>query len=451
MPVSDSPVLIAGRGLTGLTTALFLAWHGVPHVLVERQGDPAPGALPMALNPRTMELFRSTGLEAPLRLAAASPQDFSQLGCPWPSAGQRSPWLAHAQAHKPEGRTSFSPCQGILAAQSAVAAVLRARAEALGSHLRVGVRLAAFESEAEGLRAVLEHPITGRQDAFRVQYLVVAVDSRDEPEQWRSKPAEVGANAEADGGAPPFTARFQSGRAYFVGRAARTLPFPALFALNLDLQEAHNLAWKLAYVVQGQAGPALLDTYEAERQPLIESVARGAGAGGDGGRCPPGAFARIFGHRYRSAAVVRDAEEAPGEEPERPGRIPGTRVPHIVLQRGPDQVSTLDLCGGDFVLLAGAGGQAWVEAAERAASTLAIDLEAYCIGEGHDLSTRDWRWPANFGMTESGALLIRPDGYVGWRARAALPYPEHVLIEVLARLLCRENVGPARTSGASHQ
>lgn len=243
----------------------------------------------------------------------------------------------------------------------------------------------------------------------------------------------------------PFTAQYRSGRAYFVGRAARTLTIPAVFALNLDLQEAHNLAWKLAYVVKGLAGPALLDTYEAERRPLASAAsadqpARARGENHEQRLRPEPPSGRDVVDPYHSTAVLTDAGDEPGEPHDDPrtrnGR-PGTRVPHVVLQRYDKYLSTLDLCGGDFVLLAGAEGQAWCEAAERAADGLGIDLEAYCIGGGRDLSTRDKRWPTTFGLTESGALLIRPDGYVGWRARAALPGPDRVLTEVLARLLCR--------------
>ena len=183
-------------------------------------------ALPIALNPHTVELFRSAGLEAALRQATVSPKAFSHLDCPWSGVGQKPAWLALTGAQRLEpGQDSFSPSRGILSAQSAVAALLRARTEVLGSDLRFGTRLVAFEPDAT-----------------------------------------------AEDGMPPFTAQFQPGRAYFAGRAARTLTVPAVFALNLDLQEAHNLAWKLAYVVKGLAGPALLATYEAERRPLAPAA-----------------------------------------------------------------------------------------------------------------------------------------------------------------------------------
>ncbi len=419
-----------------------------------RQGDLPPGALPIALNPHTVELFRSAGLEAALRQATVSPKAFSHLDCPWSGVGQKPAWLALTGAQRLEpGQDSFSPSRGILSAQSAVAALLRARAEVLGSDLRFGTRLVAFEPEAEGIKAVLEHPITGRQGSFRAQYLVVAADSQDEGRRQQSNPPrDFEPDATAEDGMPPFTAQFQSGRAYFAGRAARTLTIPAVFALNLDLQEAHNLAWKLAYVVKGLVGPALLATYEAERRPLAPAASAVQHTGTRGqnhqrrlnSELPSGRgvdpFARTMSHRYHSTAVLTDAGDEPGESddnPRSPNGRPGTRVPHVVLQRNDGYLSTLDLCGGDFVLLAGAEGQAWCEAAGHAADRLGIDLEAYCIGGAHDLSTQDERWPAAFGVTEFGALLIRPDGYVGWRARAVLPHPERVLAAVLARLLSR--------------
>jgi putative polyketide hydroxylase len=245
-------------------------------------------------------------------------------------------------------------------------------------------------------------------------------------------------------GPPSFSAEFRSGRAFFAGRAARVLSIPGVVALNLDMQDAHNLAWKLAYVVKGLAGPALLETYEAERKPVVKSVFQHIGRRGDidrtlGGEVPP--FANWMSSAgYHSTAVLAEDGDEPGvhdEDSRTPTGSPGMRVPHVALQRGGHDLSTLDLCGGDFVLLAGADGLAWCDAAERAADGLGIDLEAYCIGAGRDLSKHDERWPAACGLTEAGALLVRPDGYVGWRARAALPYPERVLTEVLARLLSR--------------
>ncbi len=442
MSEPSSAVLIAGRGLTGLTTALFFAWYGVPHVLVERQGDLPPGALPIALNPRTVELFRSTGLEAALRQAAVSPKAFSNLDCPWSGVSQKPAWLAIIGAQRLEpGQDSLSPCRGILSAHSAVADLLRARAEVLGSDLRFGTRLVAFEPEAEGIKAVLEHPITGTQGSLRAQYLVVTADSYDESRRRPSiQPGGFEPDTMTEDGLPPLSWQYQSGRAYFAGRAARTLTIPALFALNLDLQDAHNLAWKLAYVVKGLAGPALLDSYEAERRPLAPtaSAAQHSGTrGANHGQLSSEPTLVRGVHPYHSTAVLTEDGDAPYDDQRMPNGRPGTRVPHVVLQRNDHSISTLDLCGSDFVLLAGAEGQAWCEAAERAADRLGIDLEAYCIGGAHEISTRDERWPVACGLTKSGALLIRPDGYVGWRARAALPDPKRVLMGVLARLLCR--------------
>ena len=62
--------------------------------------------------------------------------------------------------------------------------------------------------------------------------------------------------------------RFAEGRVFLAGDAAHVVPPNGGFGGNTGVQDAHNLAWKLAAVVKGDAGPALLDTYEAERLPL---------------------------------------------------------------------------------------------------------------------------------------------------------------------------------------
>jgi putative polyketide hydroxylase len=93
-----------------------------------------------------------------------------------------------------------------------------------------------------------------------------------------------------------------------------------------------------------------------------------------------------------------------------------------------------DVVGRRFVLLAGAKGAAWVAAAERAAQRLDVPLAAYRFGI--DLEAAGGA--AAHGIGPDGALLVRPDGFVAWRAAALVEQPERVLDEVLARLLSRE-------------
>ena len=217
--------------------------------------------------------------------------------------------------------------------------------------------------------------------------------------------------------------RFRDGRVFLAGDAAHVVPPNGGYGGNTGVQDAHNLAWKLAAVVRGDAGAALLDTYEAERLPLGELTVRQAytryatrvvpeRGSDDVDPFVPDVQLEI-GTVVRSAAVIADGEDDGRlhmDPSETLGR-PGTRAPHVSL---PDGSSTLDLYGGGFVLLHGPDAQPPVGLASQL-----IDGDAL----------------AAHGITASGALLVRPDGIVAWRSAGAYA-PEAVsgaLDTVLAR------------------
>ena len=113
---------------------------------------------------------------------------------------------------------------------------------------------------------------------------------------------------------------------------------------------------------------------------------------------------------------------------------PGTRAPHLLLERKGEQLCTCELFGDHFVLLAGADGAAWRDAALQVANRLDIRLVARRIGAGGDLVDVDGGWPSVYGVSSSGAVLVCPDGLVGWRAEEGVEYPEQTLEAVLADL-----------------
>ena len=111
------------------------------------------------------------------------------------------------------------------------------------------------------------------------------------------------------------------------------------------------------------------------------------------------------------------------------------------VMRGADRISTLDLYERSFVLLAGSGGQKWRSAVEKASRNLGFPVEAYLVGTGadHDLvPDLDADWAELHGTAEDGAVLVRPDGFVAWRADAAMPDADRVLTNVLQTVLCHE-------------
>ena len=119
--------------------------------------------------------------------------------------------------------------------------------------------------------------------------------------------------------------------------------------------------------------------------------------------------------------------------PARLAGAPGTRSPHREIELDGDKLSTLDLYGRRPVLLAGAGGAGWTEAAERVADRLGVPLWAYRFGvelAGQDLA-------AAHGIGDDGALLVRPDGFVAWRSPAAVADPAAELDRALRATLGR--------------
>jgi len=149
-----------------------------------------------------------------------------------------------------------------------------------------------------------------------------------------------------------------------------------------------------------------------------------------------------IGYRYDSPAVVREPGSAPlHEHPRDSAGRPGARAPHVVLNRDGTRLSTLDLFGRNFVLLAGSEGAAWPTAALAVAGRLGVGLDAHVVG-GTGLADSEGRFPGAYGISPSGAVLVRPDGFVGCRAPEAVGAPEEALRQALQTLLCRGDGQP---------
>lgn len=220
--------------------------------------------------------------------------------------------------------------------------------------------------------------------------------------------------------------RYRQGRVFLAGDAAHSMPPWGGLGANTAIQDAHNLAWKLALVLSGAARDELLDTYEIERLPIGRAAGEISGSlnGEHGLLAVPQrlgmlgvlwAMRRVFpystmGYGYTSSAVVLERGARPG-----PGTVslrgqPGTRVPHVWITRGTQCMSTLDLVGRRFVLLAGPDGSPWCDAGSTEAQRLGVRLDCESISEIRPL-----------GIRRDGALLVRPDGMVGWRSKRSGP------------------------------
>jgi putative polyketide hydroxylase len=248
--------------------------------------------------------------------------------------------------------------------------------------------------------------------------------------------------------------QFQCGRVFLVGDSGHTMPPFKAGGANTAIQSAHNLAWKLAAVLGGGADAALLASYHAERHPVGRFAARQSLTGptvamidldDQGPGLPPeeeaSMFSLLVGYQYRSAAVVSD-QPAP-DDPDAVSLVdelrgqPGSRVPHAWVQHGGKRVSTLDLVGQDFTLLTDDDGAPWIEAAASASAVLGIPITVHRIGPAGDTRDPDRAWLQAAGLAPGGALLVRPDDFVGWRAAALPQSPEDDLRRVLCQILGR--------------
>ena len=217
--------------------------------------------------------------------------------------------------------------------------------------------------------------------------------------------------------------RFRDGRVFLAGDSAHVMPPNGGFGGNTGIHDAHNLAWKFAMVLRGEADAALLDTYEAERRPVgvftteqaySRYVTRTAPyLGTDGMQPVAGDLDVELGYAYDSAAIC--GASPPGHENPRDSRgRPGTRAPHVWVERRGERVSTLDLCGPGFTLLAARDGGNWCAAARHAASQAGAPVAIYQVGQ--DVDDPDHAFGGAYGLGEVGAALVRPDGFVGWRS-----------------------------------
>jgi 2,4-dichlorophenol 6-monooxygenase len=279
--------------------------------------------------------------------------------------------------------------------------------------------------------------------------------------------------------------RYREGRIYLVGDSAHRFPPTGGLGLNTGVQDAHNLAWKLAAVLAGRASPELLATYEMERRPVARhnaeqslrnatrlfQVAQALGITDTSGSsrrsmqatlADPAGRARVeraiaaqaehfdmpglqLGFSYDAGALVRgpgDPEPQP-PDPRRfvPSGAPGFRLPHAWVEEDGARRSLLDWIPLDrFLLLAGPEGDEWLEAA-RALGDEYVEARRVSSRALPELPN----WLAAAGIDGGGALLVRPDQHVAWRARSGASDPAGTLATALAAILCKGDSAPHHT------
>ncbi|MFC5382009.1 FAD-dependent oxidoreductase [Aquipuribacter nitratireducens] len=290
-----------------------------------------------------------------------------------------------------------------------------------------------------------------------------------------------------------YATELRRGRVFAMGDAVHRHPPSNGLGSNTSIQDAYNLAWKLAHVLRGQAGTGLLDSYEPERAPVAEQIvlranksieefgpilealgltdtsdpavmnARIADRADDTaeGRAKREALKKALelkdyefnahgvelGQRYASGAVVPDGTPEPEYErdPElyyHPTTWPGARLPHCWLGHregsGYRKVSTHDVAGqGRFTLFTGIGGQAWADAADTLSRELGVEVRAVVVGPGQPYTDLYDDWARLREVDEDGCVLVRPDNHVAWRSLHPVDDARAVLGGVLRQVLDR--------------
>lgn len=519
IPEQDVPVLIAGGGMVGLCAAAFLAQHGIPSLAIERLPNTSPLPRAAFFHMRTLEMFRSLGIEQAVRTGSA--RDFVPEGSIVAMESLAGLKLADIMPSLNEGVAALSPCRRLYLNQPNLEPILREYALEAGASLIEGAGIEDVWQDADWVYVIAREVTSGRLRTFRGAYLIAADGGHSRVRErlgihyegrgafsnsvtiyfsadlspwlagraWsiiyinnpvlrgffrvnraaqagflavnvagdpaRDPHGEIDPSADlseahlvelvrAGVGVPDLPVRidgfarwrasacvaekFQQGRIFIAGDAAHLMPPNGGFGGNTGIHDAHNLAWKLALVIRGHAPPQLLDTYTCERKPVAEFTV---------GQAFTRYVLRTAPWLEREAIdpQVDDFEielgylyGVPGKihaDPHNTHGMPGSRAPHVWIKRLGERLSTLDLFG-NYVLLVGPDGDPWIRAAADVRSVFPhLPLDVYRLGR--DFHDEQGEFCASYGLTDSGACLVRPDGFVAWRSRGATAVPGHDL------------------------
>jgi 2,4-dichlorophenol 6-monooxygenase len=286
-----------------------------------------------------------------------------------------------------------------------------------------------------------------------------------------------------------YATHLQRRRVFAAGDAVHRHPPSNGLGSNTSVQDSYNLAWKLAAVLRGEAGPGLLETYSQERAPVAKQIVTRANkssrefgqffevlglteaeteeemreqieerkANTARGRAKRAALVSAMelknyefnahgvelGQFYQSAAIVGDGatRPEPARDPElyyQASTVPGSHLPHAWVGDAANKVSTLDLAPyGTFTLFTGIAGEAWADAAEKVSRDLNVPVKTVIIGPGREVTDIYYDWARVREIDEDGALLVRPDKFIAWRSMSLPEGPEQTLRDALTALLSR--------------
>ena len=244
-----------------------------------------------------------------------------------------------------------------------------------------------------------------------------------------------------------ITEHFQSERVFLAGDAAHEMPPTGGFGANTGIQDAHNLAWKLAMVIKKQAGDDLLTSYEEERKPIAEFTIQQARRIAESGKVSAikrknhqstsmsdHLIATVGYHYLSNAIITQQNEQNTTQNFELNGKV-GTRLPHIRAVYENKSLSFIDLPKGEFTLILGEYDAQWVDAIEKIKKQFQININIYTIGRNGNLSVDKRDWENVYQANSSTVLLVRPDHFVCWRKDTNVTSPQHVLENILTKIL----------------
>src|SRR6266508_465043 len=376
MDPEQVPVLIVGAGVGGLSLSLLLLQQGIHPLLIERRADVSWYPRARNLNFRTLEVFRGLGLSDEIHAAGAQ---VSRIFARQHLASREqkelldTASLLDTRALSPEPFMWYCP-------QSRLEPILLKAARQRGGDIRYSTELISFTQNEDGVTATVRDQMAKEPHVVHAKFLVgadgahshvrdqahIRTQGKAAAEITRERAHELVKTAI---GAPDISVEivevspwqpaqrvaeqlFQ-GRVFLVGDAAHTMPPKEGLGANTAIQSAQNLGWKMAAVLRGHAESELMSTYQTERHPVawFETKYSMTGPGASVLDKTPmketlSEFFPIVGYRYRSQAVLSEDDQRPQDEivlldREELTGPPGTRVPHIWLERAARRVSTL--------------------------------------------------------------------------------------------------------------
>ncbi|NML21460.1 hypothetical protein HHL16_11275 [Pseudoflavitalea sp. G-6-1-2] len=543
-PTAEIPVLIAGGGVVGLSAALFLLEQGIPVVLIEKHSGTSIHPRARGFDTRTMEIFRETGLSAPIREAGKA------LAPAW-GIYRNSSLVKSISKRKANSKTSPVNMLGIQAllqmspefvarcTQDLSEPVLLEAVIKRGGTVMFHAELTKFTQDMNGVTAHILHRGTGEKTFIRSSWMIAADGAKSSiRESLKAKTTGRGSmgnllniyfeadltdlvkgkefsilnireswcrgmlcsinnsnkwvfhlhSADDDAhfseeeskhrivvllrkaiGIPDLPIKIISilpwqptekvmvnmrhNRIFFAGDAAHVMTPYGGKGANTGVQDAHNLAWKLAMVIKGEASETLLDSYNQERQPIGKEVsARSADWADEYGLLSKGPMAigpvvltvlgakltatlgmhqlstrlamkhmgNLLGlpdYRYHSAAVLNGNTAKHGyDQALQLTGLPGTRLPHVWVQYQQNRLSTLDLVKSKWMLITGMQNGAWLRDVIETNKQKGLRIRLFSFGEQGELKPENASLQQAFGIKEDGAILIRPDGFVAWRS-----------------------------------